>query len=298
MKKRKGIFLCCAVLAFVLVMYACGSSGSSGSSDVNEDEYSEETEVAEVEFEEITVVDNEECTIKITGLDPDNFWGYTLDVYFENKSADKTYMFSVKDASINGVESDPFFATTVTAETKANKDINFSTSTLEDNGITEFTDIEITFRVYDSDDWLADDVANETVHVYPYGEENAVRYERETLASDTVLADNEYVKVTVTGYEEDSIWGYSVNLFLENKTDSEVMFSVDDASVNGYMADPFYAKSVPARKSAFSSMSWSNSTFEENGIDEVESIKFTLKAYDSDDYSKDKYFNDTVEWNP
>ncbi len=58
MKKRKGIFLCCAVLAFVLVMYACGSSGSSGSSDVNEDEYSEETEVAEVEFEEITVVDN------------------------------------------------------------------------------------------------------------------------------------------------------------------------------------------------------------------------------------------------
>ncbi len=207
-------------------------------------------------------------------------------------------MSSVKDASINGVESDPFFATTVTAETKANKDINFSTSTLEDNGITEFTDIEITFRVYDSDDWLADDVANETVHVYPYGEENAVRYERETLASDTVLADNEYVKVTVTGYEEDSIWGYSVNLFLENKTDSEVMFSVDDASVNGYMADPFYAKSVPARKSAFSSMSWSNSTFEENGIDEVESIKFTLKAYDSDDYSKDKYFNDTVEWNP
>ena len=39
-------------------------------------------------------------------------------------------------------------------------------NTLKEYGV-EFTDIAMTFRVYDSNDWSADAVAQETVHVYP-----------------------------------------------------------------------------------------------------------------------------------
>ena len=62
------------------------------------------TENKEITFEEISVVDNDECVIKITGIDADNLWGYTLSAYLENKSAEKTYMFSVESASVNGVQ--------------------------------------------------------------------------------------------------------------------------------------------------------------------------------------------------
>lgn len=314
----KKVTILLLVVAMLLTMVACGGEPTSNDVGTNENTtlnstanssdqttpVQEETELVEVSIEneitftEMIAVDNEECSIKITGIEPDNMWGYTVKALLENKSADKTYMFSVKSATINGVHCDPFFASEVAAGKKANEEINFPDSELKEHGITEYTDIELTFRVYDSNDWMADAVAEETIHVYPYGEEKAEKYVREAQPSDNVILDNDYVTVIVTGYEEDEIWGYTVNLFLLNKTDKNIMFSVDEASVNGFMADPFYAESVSAGKCAFSSMSWSDTTFEENGITEVETIEFILRAYDNDDWSADDFTNETITLNP
>ncbi len=243
-------------------------------------------------------MDNEECTIKITGIDPDNTWGYTLNAELTNKSSEKTYMFSVLSATINGVVCDPLFATEVTPGNKSNEEIIFYNSAFEENGITEYTDIELTFSVFDSNDWLADAVAQTTFHVYPYGEDKATTFVREAQPTDTILVDNDKLTAIVTGYEMDEIWGYTVNLFLVNKTDVEIIFSVENASINGYMADPFYATSVPAGKCAFSSMSWSDSTFAENGITDVEEIQFTLTAYDAQNWSGDAFANEAIVLQP
>ena len=249
------------------------------------------------EFTELVAVDNTECLIKITEIDPDNFWGYTLKVQLENKSSEKTYMFSVTNASINGVECDPLFATEVAAGKKANGEIRFLDTAFQGNEIGEYTDIELTFRVYDSDDWLADAVAEETVHVYPLGENKATRFERETKSTDVVIVDNAYVTVVVTGYE-DGVLGYGAKLFLVNKTDKKIMFTVDDASVNGYMADPFYADSVSAGKCAFSTITWFDSVLEENGIVEIEEIEFVLRAYDAENWLADDFANENIVLNP
>ena len=90
----------------------------------------------------------------------------------------------------------------------------------------------------------------------------------------------------------------TANLFLLNKTDKTVMFSVDDASVNGFMADPFYATSVSAGKCAFSSMAWSDTTLEENGITEVEEIEVLFRAYDADDFMGEDFANEVITLNP
>lgn len=262
-------------------------NGQSGSKNDNK-----------ISFTGLVAVDNDECAIKITDIDPDNMWGYTLKVQLENKSAEKNYTYSVESASINGVQCDPFFAAKVAAGKKSNDEISFSDKELDDNGVGDYTDIELTFRVYDSDDWSADEAARETVHIYPYGEDKAVRFVRETKATDNVIVDNDDVTVIVTGYEKDDIWGYTVNLFLVNKTDKNIMFSADDASVNGYMADPFYATTVVAGKCAFSSMSWSDSMLEDNNITAVEEIEFKLRAYDSNDWSGGDFFNETVTLKP
>ena len=257
-----------------------------------------EPEIAEISFEELIVVDNDECAITITEIDPDNLWGYTVKVKLENKSADKTYMFSVQSASVNGVQSDPLFATEVAPGKKSNNDICFLDDSLKDIGIQEITDIEITFKVYDSNDWTADAVALETVHIYPIGEEKATVFKRESQPSDTVLFDDANVSVIIIGYTDDPIWGYSVNLYLVNKTDIPLMYAVEEVSVNGYMADPFWAKEVQPGKVAFATMSWSDTTFEENDITQVEEIEMLFNVYDSNDWMADKLINETVTLKP
>ena len=304
-EKRRICAFICIFMLICLMFSGCGGSGSASSSDEEETGGSEDSAVEEAEaeeneitFEGMTVIDNDECSIIITGINDD----YSLDVELENKSSDVTYMFAVSTAAVNGVETDPYFAAEVAAGKKSIEEIDFSwDSDLEDNGIDVFTDIELTFRVYDTDDWSADDVAQETVNIYPYGEENVSYFERESLDTDIVLADNDHVTVIITGVDEDSIWGYTLNVFIVNKTDVEAMISVDDVSVNGYMCDPFWAVSVSAGKSAFSAIDWYDSELEEIGItdySEIEEIEFLLTAYDYSDWSGDYWMEDTITINP
>lgn len=249
-------------------------------------------------FEEILVVDNEQCTVKITGIDEKNLWGYTLKVFLENKSTEKTFMFSVVSASVNGVDSDPLFAQEVAPGKKSNESISFTDSSLDSNDIGDFTDILLNFRVYDSNDWMADNIAETSVHVYPYGEENATKYVREPQATDTILVDNEHATVLITDYDPDNLWGYTANIYIVNKTDKTIMVSIDEASVNGYMIDPFFATSVIPGASKFSSISWSTSEFEENGITEVESIELILKVYDENDWTANDFVYERITINP
>lgn len=301
--KKLAMLLLSLLLTISLV--SCSSDNSNAPTNpVNNDNTekpipeNKEPEKPEIVFEEIVVVDNEFCTIKITGINPDNMWGYTVNTFLENKSTDKTYMFSLDGASVNGIHTEPLFATEVAASKKSNAEISFMDPIFKDFDVKDFTDIELSFRVYNSDDWSADDLAKENINVYPLGQDKALKFERPSQQSDTVLVDNDLVSIVVTGYENDDIWGYSANLYLVNKTDKEVMVSVDDVSVNGYMADPFWATTVKPGKVRFSSMSWSDTVFEENSISEVESIEMKLRVYDAKNWNAKDIHSGTITLNP
>ena len=96
----------------------------------------------------------------------------------------------------------------------------------------------------------------------------------------------------------DSIWGYCANIYLVNKTDVTVMFTVDNTSVNGFMIDPFWARSVLPGKCTFSTISWYTSDLESNGITTVEEIEFTLRAYDSENIFADDFVSQVFKLNP
>lgn len=302
MRKLRILLL---VLAASAILAGCGGAANESAptaeprqSGTEKTETTPEPTEEPAEFEEIIVVDNEECLVKITEIDPDNRWGYTLKTYIENRSEEKNYRFSVDGAAVNGIETDPFFSTTVAAGKKSMEEIQFSDESLYAPDVGDFTDIELTFTVSDSDDWSADDIAEETIHVYPHGEENAASYVRAAQTGDVVLADDDSVSVIVTGIDPDGFWGYTVNLYLVNKTDRELMFAADDVSVNGFMADPFWARSVHGGKVSFTSMSWSDSTFENNGITAVEEIEMTLRVSDYSNWSAPEVFNGIVTIRP
>ena len=113
-----------------------------------------------------------------------------------------------------------------------------------------------------------------------------------------VLVDNEDITFSITGIEEYGLMGYTLKVFLENKTDKELMFTLEDTSVNGFMCDPFWAETVVAGKKSNTTISWFESDFRENGIESVEDITFTLRVYDNDDWMADNILKEVFTVNP
>ncbi len=121
--------------------------------------------------------------------------------------------------------------------------------------------------------------------------------EPEAEFEEIVLVETDAVTVKITGVEQDPIWGYTLKAFVENKSDKELMFTVQNVSVNGFMCDPYWAVSVDAGKKSNSTISWLDTAFAANGIETVEEITFTLRAYDSNDWLAEDVINETFTVN-
>lgn len=81
----------------MLSLAACGgeatpdASGRCASSQNEESTENDNTE-NQIVFEEVVAIDNAECAVKITEIDPDNMWGYTPGLTAENKSTENLYV--------------------------------------------------------------------------------------------------------------------------------------------------------------------------------------------------------------
>ena len=185
----KKIVVLLLAMVIVLTFVACGTTevevpGVSNAEvvqveqDKNETEAEESTEEpteAEIETPEITfteqvLVDDDNCTVKITDIKADLLWGYTLKVQLENKT-EKELMFSFDKVSVNGYMCDPFWASAVTTGMKSNEDISFAWESFEKNGIENPTDINFVLRVSDYEDWTADALVEQEYTIYPMGED-------------------------------------------------------------------------------------------------------------------------------
>ena len=288
------------VLAMLLSFAACGGISELETdvgdlSSLAEGSVLEKADkVQQPDFPETVIVDDENCTVKVTAIDANNMWGYTLKVFLENKT-DLNLMFSLNQVSVNDYMCDPFWATTVIPGMKANEEISFSTEEFKKIGITDVTDITFLLRVYDEDNWDAEDLIEDMFTIYPLGEAADKAYSREAQSGDLVLFDTENCTMIITGYDPNNAWGYTVNAFLVNKTDKALMFSVGDAAVNGFMCDPYWAKEVAAGKMSYAEISWSETAFEENSITEVEKLTLPINVYDSDDWSMGYLIEETFE---
>lgn len=134
--------------------------------------------------------------------------------------------------------------------------------------------------------------ASGSTSVQTSSEESSRKNEPDDSSFSQTIVDNDDVKFEITGIEHDNIWGYTWDVTLENKTDSTVMFSMDNVSVNGVMSDPFWAETVTAGNKSNTQISWSSSDFEKNDIEKVTEVTFELNAYDDDNYEKD-YLDET-----
>jgi len=251
-----------------------------------------------VTFQETLVVDNEVCTIKVTDVDPDNSMGFTISVYLENKT-DKKLQFELIYSTTNGVTNDPLWMSNVDAGKKANEEIYYYS--IADKDLTtligDYTDIALTFQASDAEDYWADPLTQASVHIYPYGEDKATTFVRQSQSSDQVLIDNEHLTVIVTDYQKDDFYSLMVNLYIVNKTDSTIWIESNDTSVNGFMCDPYFMEIIYPNTGCFTEFYWTSDTLKDNKIDKIEEIEMTLVAQDHYNYSI-KFAEETVTLHP
>ncbi len=255
------------------------------------------------EGEVLVVADNAQCYLAITGVAESSFWGYGLNVVAENRSEDTTYSVYVDTAAVNSLECYAMFGMELKPGERMEDAVEFDTEELEEWGVTSFTDIAINFQVYDSEDWSAGNIVDKTVHYYPEGKRNAEVFDREMEDGDFLLCDNAYMTAVATGYWSDDYYAYIIGIYLENKTDAELMFALDNAYVNEIECDPFYATTVGAGNRKFTEIGWYQEDFDEAGIlvlsaDDVAKVELEISAYNNDDWSMDYYLEDSFVLEP
>lgn len=265
---------------------------------VTESEGNQESEVEteepsgiELPLDELVLADDEACLVKISGSAYITEQYIGIPVEWENRSEDEEYYISADDVYVNGLRTSGDFATESLEPGESKVDYCYiDTSYLVENGMTEYTDIDMTINV----SGLDTDFAEVSAHIYPYGEENVTEFVRETQDTDQVLIENEaFALVVIDSGAYLDTGGYSIPVYLINKTDYRLYLTgYEGSTFNERMTCIGDFRNLEAHTSAFDSIYFSRTMVGEYGIDSAESITMRLRVYS---YAKTGYiYDDTL----
>ena len=242
---------------------------------------------------------NEACAFTVTETEYNEHLGLQVHVLCENNS-DNTLLFTWNNTAVCGYMYEPYWAEEVAAGKKVNSTIDFDTYALEQMGITSVDDIIFTLSVIDAENFLDAPLVNQGFRIYPTGKTaNQVVYpEYVHKNGETVIVENDVLTFIIESVEDEVSEFYTLNCYVANHTGKNLMISWDAVSVNGFMVDPFWATSVAAGMQAFTQVNFLRSDLEEQGIEDVSEIEFTILAYDDDNWDADYLLSETYIFNP
>ena len=94
------------------------------------------------------------------------------------------------------------------------------------------------------------------------------------------LLANDACSLVVTAVRPNDAEGYVLSGEAKNFTNTEMVFSLRNTVINGYMLDPEWSLSVPAHGEAAFRIVWDRGRLHECGIESVESILLTADAFE------------------
>ena len=99
---------------------------------------------------------------------------------------------------------------------------------------------------------------------------------------ESVIVDQDGIKITATEYVSDSIMGDGIKLLVENHSDKDYTVGCDALIVNDYMITDLFVSEIAAGKKANETMYLSSSSLSAAGIENVGKIEMYFHAYDSE----------------
>ena len=279
---------------------APGETGAPTEAPVETPEETEApTEAAAYITEALVLVDDENVTFTVEGFVENAYLGTEMHVALENKT-DKTVIFSLDGVSVCGVMHDPLWAEEVTPGKKAVSVVYFDTFTLAEQGIGALDEISFRLSVVDNDNWMDEPIVDDHFRVFPTGltAETVVFPEYRHKNGETVLLDNDKLLFIVEKVDDADDDFYTLNCYIANRTDRDLLLNWDGVSVNGFMADPYWGAAVGAGKQLYTQVRFLASDLAERGIETVTEMEFTLTASDYADLGTDYVVEETITFQP
>lgn len=101
---------------------------------------------------------------------------------------------------------------------------------------------------------------------------------------ETVVFDDEGIKITAKEYVTDSFWGDGIKFLIENDTEQNITVGVTALIVNDYMISDLFVADVAAGKKTNETMNLSSSDLKAAGIETIGQIEVYFHIYDSDSW--------------
>ena len=154
---------------------------------------------------------------------------------------------------------------------------------LDQAGIDTVADIEFYINVSDSDSYMDIDTSD----LIKLSTSASGSFEQEIDDSGDVVYDSNSVRVVCQGLKQDVIWDGTVVFFVENNGTQPVAVYAENVSVNGYMVDvSLYSDLRPATRSISGMYILDLTDLEIENIDGIESIEFSLRIINSDNWNE------------
>lgn len=233
---------------------------------------------AKVTIEEVVVYDENDITITVTGL-KDGSLGQEIKVKVENNT-DKNITLSGSNYVVNGIMMDGSLYVEVAAGKKANGHISFYSESLKVAGIEQLATVDcVDAHIYDSDSY-------DDLYQVPFSIETSIAgdYVQKIDDSGDVIFEDSGIKVISKGVVVDERSGVTVVLLVINETGKDIVIQSENVSVNGYTISAWMYNKVTAGTVCFADMNIWNGTLEENDIETVEEISFSLTARYADEW--------------
>ena len=107
-----------------------------------------------------------------------------------------------------------------------------------------------------------------------------------------VLVDREDLYFAIRDVKDDGALGYTWQVYVENRTDKNLMFSFERVAVNGVMCDPYWAEVIAAGKKGNCEIVWLRDSLDQRQITDVRKVEFTLNIYNDDIYTEAPLMHD------
>lgn len=228
--------------------------------------------IEEILVDEELVFDDEDIKIWVKSFDDNGIFGPSLELLIEN-NREEDIMVQVRGTTVNDVVVNTIFSVNVSAGKEASKDITLMQSSLDKAGIELVKDIELRFIISDGGNWatiLATDPIKISTSVDP-------SFKQEYDDSGQLILDQDGIRIIVRGIDnEDTLWGASVELFIENNQDQGIRVQAKDVSVNGFAIDSLLSSEIPAGKKAYAEISFAEADLKEHDIKTIEEIEMVL----------------------
>ena len=262
-------------------MTVTGDAGTTQNNDIagNGTVVQETSSGAIPSIQEAVLLDNSGVMVKAVEMVDDTIFGPALKLYIENNS-DKNVVVGCDALIVNDYMITDLFSATVSPGMKSNETLNLLASELSAAGIEKIGKIEIYFKLIDPDTWQE-----------IYKSECVTLQTSDFAYMDTVpndvgkeILNQEGLKIVAKYVDENSFWGKSILLYVENTSGRKLCVQVDNMSINGYMIQPIFSSIVYPGKKAISDITLLQSDLDMNGITSVDDVALTFNVFDPETF--------------